>query len=184
MTLRPRRRKPAERGTEIQRAERRLKPKRQRGPAEEGLREQVEMTEKVEVSSPHPCSDCISLWTAARFLALGTGQSTSPAGPSPPSVCQTHPLTRPQPSQPSGVPPSPALQRRTACCHCSLGSSGQRPAVAGTAGPPGEPARQGELGCYPSNCGQQVSVDPGFRGSTGEKVRVRSKVLWMGSTWA
>lgn len=41
---------------------------------------------------------------------------------------------------------SPARKRPTACCHCCPGSSGPRPAAAGTAWPPGEPAGEGTVG--------------------------------------
>ena len=47
--------------------------------------------EKVQVSSPCPS---ISLWMAG-------GHSSSPTGPSSPLFCQAHPLTWPQPTQPS-----------------------------------------------------------------------------------
>lgn len=94
-------------------------------------------------------------------------------------LCQAHP---PRP-QHRGAPFSPARQRLTACCHCSRGSSGRRPAAAGTAGPPGEPARQGEseLGQLQQRWGAGVKAGSWIRGALGEnkgeEARVRGKVL-------
>lgn len=170
MTLRPRKRKPVEGQRQSEQStDANPETKRPSGGRPEGSG--GDDRESGHFFTPHltvtafPSGQLSTFWhwglaRAIRQLALPLPWFAKPTfrpGPSPA-----------QPAQPRGVPSSsPARQKPTACCHCSLGSSGLRPAVAGTAGPPGEPARQGESACLPSNCGLQVSTDPGFRESLG-----------------
>lgn len=140
---------------------------------EEGLGGQVQMRRWCFFTCP--CSDCNPLWKAAPSLALGMGpeQFSSRCFP----ALGAKPTLRPGPSPArySRASSSPARQRPTACCHCSLGSSGPRPAAAGTAGPLGEPARQGGISApaAPADVGGQGSVqDPGF-GERLERIKGR-----------
>lgn len=91
---------------------------------------------------------------------------------------------------PSQLPCSPAQQRLPACCPCSQGrSSGLRPAVARTAGPPGEPAREEPVrgtwrhpGPRPGRAGRG-RLERGWAGGDGGSrsgKEIRSWAIWAG----